>query len=160
MTLGCNFNDFGVILGARLLIEQCSIFRCLDPMGHQNDPQGSPYTDFHSPTYSKWRHLNYQHPYEIVKIETLEQVKLLNRLFHDIWTTYTLKKNEYWPELSRVASFWSISYKCMLFDRNMCENDLTIAPKPSKIHPRSDPEPYQKIDVFLEGLPGALGTKS
>ena len=32
-------------------------------------------------------------------------------------------------------------------------------PKPSKIHHGSDPEPYQKIDVFLEGPPGALGTK-
>ena len=29
-------------------------------------------------------------------------------------------------------------------------------PKPYKIHHGSDPEPYQKIDVFLEGLPGGL----
>jgi len=33
-------------------------------------------------------------------------------------------------------------------------------PKPSGIHPRSDPEPYQKIDVFLEGLPGGFATNS
>ena len=32
-------------------------------------------------------------------------------------------------------------------------------PKPSKIHPRSDPEPYQEIDDFLEAPQGELGTK-
>ena len=32
--------------------------------------------------------------------------------------------------------------------------------KPSKIRPGSDPEPYQKIDDFLEGPPGALATNN
>ena len=35
-----------------------------------------------------------------------------------------------------------------------------LLPKPSKIHHRSDPEPYQKKYVFLEGLLGALGTNT
>ena len=33
-------------------------------------------------------------------------------------------------------------------------------PKPSKIHPESDPGPYQKIDDFLEGPPGGIDRKS
>ena len=50
----------------------------------------------------------------------------------------------------------------MLFDRNMLENELNkkSLPKPSKIDHRIDREPYQKIDHFLEGLPGALSTNN
>ena len=40
MTLGGYFDDFGDILE-----HVWSIFQYLDPMGHQNEPQGSPGTD-------------------------------------------------------------------------------------------------------------------
>ena len=35
-----------------------------------------------------------------------------------------------------------------------------LLPKPFRICSRSDPEPYQKIDDFLEGSPGALATNN
>ena len=69
MTLGGYFDDFGDILE-----HVWSIFQYLDPMGHQNEPQGPPEEAISAPGSPKGGHFGYQNPYKIDKISTSEPV--------------------------------------------------------------------------------------
>ena len=106
-----------------------SIIRGLDPMGHQNEPQGLPGTDLHYPRSPKGAHFGYQKSFKIDKITPLEATRFLNRFFHENWMTSALKKHDFSSRIPTVRSFSSSSYKSLFFDRKMSENLLRIPPK-------------------------------
>ena len=103
------------------------------------------------PRCPKWRHFGYQKWSKIDQKSTLEQVGFTNRLFHQNLMIFGLKFDDFCVEFSGEFSFWSISYKCSLFDRkwdqyesqNLLESVLEAIQKPIK-----------KVDAFPEGPPG------